>query len=94
MPHPFLGGGTTGGLGGIGAQQQSQGTAVKYEAVKGTDTLNKSGVTVNVSTKLHCISAGTNYNQNKSLEVSHAPALPCPALPQIDKVAPVNISGK
>ena len=61
-----------GALGGAGAQ----GTAVaKYEPCKASDTLNKNGVTVNVHTLLHCITASNSYMQ-KSMEVSTSLPLP------------------
>ena len=44
------------------------GTTVKYDATKGTDTFNKNGLTVNVNTLLHCITAASSYSQ-KSIEV-------------------------
>ena len=52
-----------GGLGTVG------GTTVKYEPMKSTDTINKNGVSVNVNTLLHCITASNTYSQ-KSMEVS------------------------
>lgn len=58
-----LGTGLGGGLGG------GLGTGmVKFEPVAGTDTVNKNGITQTVNTKLHCISAMKQHEQN-SLEV-------------------------
>ena len=59
-----LGGMLGGGLGGTAGVN-------KFEPVPGNDTVNKNGITQTVSTKLHCISAMKQYEQNKmSLEVS------------------------
>ncbi len=41
---------------------------MKYEPTKGTDTINKNGMNVNISTLHHCITASAQY-MSKSLEV-------------------------
>jgi len=71
------------GLGGSGAA--AGGTAVKYGATKGTDTVNKNGLTVAITTYHHCITASSHYS-NKSMEVGvangrrHIEWLPLPIL--------------
>lgn len=44
------------------------GTTIKFNPPPGTDTMAKSGVTTNISTRHQCITAMKEY-ENKSLEV-------------------------
>lgn len=50
-----------------GAQQQQQGTVIKFQPLTSTDTMQKSGVTTTINTKHHCITCMKEY-EGKSLE--------------------------
>ena len=52
----------------LGGAQQVPGTMIKFDPVKGKDTVSKNGITQNVDTRLHCYTAMPHYDQ-KSLEV-------------------------
>ena len=63
----FSGGSTS--FGGAGAMAGQSGSVVKFVAPAGNDTVTKSGVTQNISTQHHCITAMKEYD-GKSFEVS------------------------
>lgn len=57
-------------FGGASAGLVPSGTTIAFNAPNGQDTMMKSGVTTNISTKHQCITAMKEY-ENKSLEVSY-----------------------
>lgn len=53
-------------LGGLGSQQS--GTTIKFVPVSGSDAMMKAGTSINISTKMFCITGMKEY-ENKSFEV-------------------------